>query len=188
MSDSTEMAMLEAEDKMGKALEVVRDDMASIRTGRAHPSMFSKLEVDYYGAPTPLQQLASFQVQDARTVLIQPYDKSSMTAVEKALRESDLGVNPSNDGVQIRIVMPQLTEERRRDYIKLARTKGEDAKVSVRNVRRHTKDAIDKAVKDGDIGEDEGTRAEKELEALTRKHVDAIDDVLKHKEAELLEV
>jgi ribosome recycling factor len=188
MSESTEMAMLEAEDKMGKALEVVRDDMASIRTGRAHPSMFSKLEVDYYGAPTPLQQLASFQVQDARTVLIQPYDKSSMTAVEKALRESDLGVNPSNDGVQIRIVMPQLTEERRRDYIKLARTKGEDAKVSVRNVRRHTKDAIDKAVKDGDIGEDEGTRAEKELEALTRKHVDAIDDVLKHKEAELLEV
>ena len=162
--------------------------MASIRTGRAHPSMFSKLEVDYYGAPTPLQQLASFQVQDARTVLIQPYDKSSMTAVEKALRESDLGVNPSNDGVQIRIVMPQLTEERRRDYIKLARTKGEDAKISVRNVRRHTKDTIDKAVKDGDIGEDEGTRAEKELEALTRKHVDAIDDVLKHKEAELLEV
>ncbi len=188
MSESTEMAMLEAEDKMGKALEVVRDDMASIRTGRAHPSMFSKLEVDYYGAPTPLQQLASFQVQDARTVLIQPYDKSSMTAVEKALRESDLGVNPSNDGVQIRIVMPQLTEERRRDYIKLARTKGEDAKISVRNVRRHTKDTIDKAVKDGDIGEDEGTRAEKELEALTRKHVDAIDDVLKHKEAELLEV
>lgn len=188
MSESTEMAMLEAEDKMGKALEVVRDDMASIRTGRAHPSMFSKLEVDYYGAPTPLQQLASFQVQDARTVLIQPYDKSSMTAVEKALRESDLGVNPSNDGVQIRIVMPQLTEERRRDYIKLARTKGEDAKISVRNVRRHTKDTIDKAVKDGDIGEDEGTRAEKELEALTKRHVDAIDDVLKHKEAELLEV
>jgi ribosome recycling factor len=188
MSESTEMAMLEAEDKMGKALEVVRDDMASIRTGRAHPSMFSKLEVDYYGAPTPLQQLASFQVQDARTVLIQPYDKSSMTAVEKALRDSDLGVNPSNDGVQIRIVMPQLTEERRRDYIKLARTKGEDAKVSVRNIRRHTKDAIDKAVKDGDIGEDEGTRTEKELEALTKKHVDAIDDVLKHKEAELLEV
>ncbi|MCE0486648.1 ribosome recycling factor [Ornithinimicrobium sediminis] len=188
MSESTEMAMLEAEDKMGKALEVVREDMASIRTGRAHPSMFSKLEVDYYGAPTPLQQLASFQVQDARTVLIQPYDKSSMTAVEKALRDSDLGVNPSNDGVQIRIVMPQLTEERRRDYIKLARSKGEDAKVSVRNIRRHTKDAIDKAVKDGDIGEDEGTRTEKELEALTKKHVDAIDDVLKHKEAELLEV
>ncbi len=188
MSEVTEMAMLEAEDKMGKALEVAREDMSSIRTGRAHPSMFSKLEVDYYGAPTPLQQLAGFQVQDARTVLIQPYDKSAMTAIEKALRESDLGVNPGNDGNQIRIVMPQLTQERRRDYIKLARTKGEDAKISVRNVRRHAKDSIDRAVKEGDIGEDDGTRAEKELEALTKKHVDAIDDVLKHKEAELLEV
>lgn len=188
MSEVTEMAMLEAEEKMGKALEVAREDMSSIRTGRAHPSMFNKLEVDYYGAPTPLQQLASFQVQDARTVLIQPYDKSSMTAIEKALRESDLGVNPGNDGNLIRIVMPQLTEERRRDYIKLARGKGEDAKISVRNVRRNTKDTLDKAVKDGDIGEDEGTRAEKELETLTKKHVDSIDDVLKHKEAELLEV
>jgi ribosome recycling factor len=182
------MALLEAEEKMGKALEVAREDMATIRTGRAHPSMFSKLLVDYYGAPTPLQQLASFQVQDARTVLIQPFDKGSMSDIEKALRESDLGVNPGNDGNVIRIVMPQLTEERRRDYIKLARTKGEDAKVSVRNVRRHTKDTVDKAVKDGDIGEDEGTRAEKELEALTKKHVDAIDEVLKHKESELLEV
>ncbi|MBA2696321.1 MAG: ribosome recycling factor [Ornithinimicrobium sp.] len=188
MSETTEMALLEAEEKMDKALEVARDDMATIRTGRAHPSMFSKLEVDYYGAPTPLQQLASFQVPDARTVLIQPYDKGSMTSIEKTLRESDMGVNPSNDGHQIRIVMPQLTEERRRDYIKLARTKGEDAKISVRNVRRHAKDQIDKAVKDGDIGEDEGTRAEKELEALTKRHADAIDEVLKHKEAELLEV
>jgi len=188
MSETTEMAMLEAEDKMGKALEVAREDMASIRTGRAHPSMFSKLLVNYYGAPTPLQQLASFQVQDARTVLIQPFDKGAMSEIEKALRESDLGVNPGNDGNLIRIVMPQLTEDRRRDYIKLARTKGEDAKVAVRNVRRHTKDTIDRCVKDGDIGEDEGSRAEKELEALTRKHVDGVDDVLKHKEAELLEV
>lgn len=188
MSETTEMALLEAEEKMGKALEVAREDMASIRTGRAHPSMFSKLQVDYYGAPTPLQQLASFQVQDARTVLIQPYDKGAMSSVEKALRDSDLGVNPSNDGNLIRIVLPQLTEERRRDYIKLARSKGEEAKVSVRNVRRHAKDTIDRAVKDGEIGEDEGSRAEKELEQVTRRHVDAIDEVLKHKEAELLEV
>ncbi|WP_153394828.1 ribosome recycling factor [Ornithinicoccus halotolerans] len=188
MSETTEMALLEAEEKMQKALEVAREDMATIRTGRAHPSMFSKLLVDYYGAPTPLQQLASFQVQDARTVLIQPYDKGAMSSVEKALRDSDLGVNPSNDGNVVRIVLPQLTEERRKDYIKLARAKGEEAKVSVRNVRRHTKDQIDKAVKDGDIGEDEGSRAEKELEGLTRRHVDAIDEVLKHKEAELLEV
>ncbi len=121
-------------------------------------------------------------------MLIQPFDKGAMAEIEKALRESDLGVNPGNDGNLIRIVMPQLTEERRRDYIKLARAKGEDAKVAVRNVRRHTKDTIDRCVKDGEIGEDEGSRAEKELEALTRKHVDGVDDVLKHKEAELLEV
>lgn len=188
MSETIEMTMLEAEDKMDKALEVAREDMASIRTGRAHPAMFSKLMVDYYGAPTPLQQLASFHVHDARTVMIQPYDKGSMSSIEKALRDSDLGVNPGNDGNQIRIVMPSLTEERRRDYIKLARHKGEDGKVSVRNIRRHAKDAIDRAVKDGEVGEDEGARAERELETLTKKHVDAIDDLLKNKEAELLEV
>ncbi|GAA5157628.1 ribosome recycling factor [Ornithinimicrobium tianjinense] len=188
MSEVIDMALMEAEEKMDKALEVARDDMANIRTGRAHPGMFSKLEVDYYGSPTPLQQLASFTVQDARTLLITPYDKSAMKDIEKALRDSDLGANPSNDGNAIRIVMPQLTEERRKEYIKLARGKGEDAKVSVRNVRRHAKDAIDKAVKDGEIGEDEGSRAEKELEALTKKHVDAVDEILKHKESELLEV
>jgi ribosome recycling factor len=188
MSEVIEMALMEAEEKMDKALEVVRDDMSSIRTGRAHPGMFAKLEVDYYGSPTPLQQLASFTVQDARTLLITPYDKSAMREVEKALRDSDLGANPSNDGNAIRIVMPQLTEERRKEYIKLARTKGEDAKVSVRNIRRHAKDAIDRAVKDGEVGEDEGTRGEKELEVLTKKHVDAVDEVLRHKEAELLEV
>ncbi len=188
MSEMTEMAMLEAEEKMDKALEVAREDMSSIRTGRAHPAMFTKVLVDYYGSPTPMQQLASFQVPDARTILIQPYDKSSLPAVEKALRDADNSVNPSNDGNQIRIIMPQLTEERRRDYIKVARTKGEDAKISVRNIRRHTKDTIEAAVKDGDIGEDEGTRTEKELEVLTKRHADAIDEVLKHKEAELLEV
>ncbi|MGB5953354.1 MAG: ribosome recycling factor [Ornithinimicrobium sp.] len=188
MSETTEMAMLEAEEKMDKALEVAREDMSSIRTGRAHPGMFSKVLVDYYGSPTPMQQLASFQVPDARTILIAPYDKSSLPAVEKALRDSDNSVNPSNDGNQIRIIMPQLTQERRRDYIKVARTKGEDAKISVRNIRRHTKDVIEAAVKDGDIGEDEGNRTEKELEVLTKKHADAIDEVLKHKEAELLEV
>lgn len=188
MSDITEMAMLEAEEKMAKALEVAREDMSAIRTGRAHPGMFAKVTVDYYGSPTPMQQLASFQVPDARTILIQPYDKSSLQAVEKALRDSDNSVNPSNDGNQIRIIMPQLTQERRRDYIKVARTKGEDAKISVRNIRRSAKDTIEASVKDGDIGEDEGNRTEKELEALTKKFVDAIDDVLKHKEAELLEV
>lgn len=188
MSETIEVALLEAEEKMDKAVDVAREDFASIRTGRAHPSLFSKLEVDYYGTTTPLQQLAGFVVQDARTVLIQPYDRSAMNDIEKALRNSNLGVNPSNDGNAIRIVMPQLTEERRREYIKLARSKGEDAKVSIRNVRRQAKDAIDKAVKDGDVGEDEGARGEKELEALTKRHVDGIDELLKHKEAELLEV
>jgi ribosome recycling factor len=188
MSEVVEMALMEAEEKMEKALEVAREDMSSIRTGRAHPGMFAKTEVPYYGAPTPLQQIASFTVQDARTLLITPYDKSALGDIERALRDSDLGANPSNDGNAIRIVMPQLTQERRREYIRLAQSKGEDAKVSVRHVRRHAKDAIDRAVKDGEVGEDEGTRAEKELEALTRRSVDAVDEILKHKEAELLDV
>lgn len=180
--------MFEAEEKMEKAVEVAKEDFSSIRTGRANAAMFSKLLVDYYGAPTPLQQLASFQTPEARTMLITPFDKSSLAAVEKALRDSDLGVNPSNDGNTIRCILPQLTEDRRKDYIKMAHRKGEDAKISIRNVRRHAKDQIDKAVKDGDVGEDEGTRAEKELETLTKKHVDLVDTLLKGKESDLLEV
>lgn len=180
--------LLEAEEKMERAVEVAKEDFAGIRTGRANAGMFSKIMVDYYGAPTPLQQLASFNIPDARSVLISPFDKSAMTTIEKALRESDLGVNPSNDGNAIRIVMPALTEERRRDYVKLAKTKGEDGRVSIRSVRRKAKDQIDKAVKDGEYGEDEGSRAEKELEALTKRHVEAIDSLLAGKEAELLEV
>jgi ribosome recycling factor len=180
--------LFEAEEKMDKAVEVAKEDFAAIRTGRANAAMFSKITVDYYGAPTPLQQLASFQIPEARTVLITPYDRSSMNAVEKALRESDLGVNPSNDGNVIRAVLPALTQERRRDYIKLARTKGEDAKVSIRNVRRRAKEELDRLVKDGEVGEDDGGRAEKELEAMTRKRVEAVDELLKHKEIELLEV
>lgn len=188
MSDSVDESLLEAEEKMDKAVEVAKEDFSAIRTGRASAAMFNKVLVDYYGAPTPLQQLASFQTPEARTVLIQPFDKSSMNAIEKSLRESNLGVNPSNDGNIIRVILPSLTEERRRDYIKLARTKGEEAKVSIRNVRRRAKEEIDKLVKDGDIGEDEGSRGEKELEATTKKYVDVVDDLLKGKEAELLEV
>lgn len=188
MSDSVDESLLEAEEKMDKAVEVAKEDFSAIRTGRASAAMFNKLTVDYYGAPTPLQQLASFQTPEARTVLIQPFDKSAMTAIEKALRESDLGVNPSNDGNIIRVILPSLTEERRRDYIKLARAKGEDAKISIRNIRRKAKEEIDKLVKDGDIGEDEGSRGEKELESTTKKYVDVVDDLLKGKESELLEV
>jgi len=181
-------ALLEAEDKMDKAVEVAKEDFAAIRTGRANPAMFAKVMVEYYGSLTPLQQLASFQTPEARTVLITPFDRSSMAEVEKALRNSDLGVNPGNDGQVIRVVLPQLTAERRKDYIKIARTKGEDAKISIRNVRRRAKEELDRIAKDGDAGEDEVARAEKELEALTRRHVDAVDDLLKHKEVELTTV
>jgi ribosome recycling factor len=135
-----------------------------------------------------MMQLASFQTPEARTVLITPYDKSAMGAIEKALRDSDLGANPANDGNVIRVVLPQLTEERRRDYIKIARGKAEEARVSVRNIRRKAKESIDRLVKDGEVGEDEGTRAEKELEVTTKKYVDTIDELLSRKETELLDV
>ena len=181
-------AMFEAEEKMSKAIDVVKEDFSGIRTGRANPVMFTKVVVEYYGAPTPLQQLASFQIPEARTVLVTPYDKASMPAIERALRESDLGVNPNSDGTTIRINLPQLTEERRRDYIRLARAKAEDGRISVRNIRRRAKEELDRIVRDGEAGEDEGARAEKELEAVTRRHVDEIDELLRSKEVELLEV
>jgi ribosome recycling factor len=180
--------LLDAEEKMEKAVEVAKEDFAAIRTGRANPAMFSKLVVDYYGSPTPMMQLASFQTPEARTILITPYDKSAMAAIEKVLRDSDLGANPANDGNVIRVVLPQLTEERRRDYIKIARGKAEEARVSVRNIRRKAKESIDRLVKDGEVGEDEGSRAEKELEGMTKKHVDTIDELVSRKETELLDV
>ncbi|MGC5168462.1 ribosome recycling factor [Luteimicrobium sp. DT211] len=180
--------LLEAEDKMDKAIEVAKEDFAGIRTGRASAGMFAKISVDYYGAPTPLQQLASFNNPEARTILVSPFDKSATPAIEKAIRDSDLGVNPSTDGNVIRVVLPALTEERRRDYVKLAKAKAEDARVSIRNVRRRSKEELDRIVRDGEAGEDEVSRAEKELESLTKKHVDAIDALLAGKENELLEV
>ena len=140
------------------------------------------------GAPTPLQQLASFQSPEPRTILVIPFDKSAMHEIEKAIRDSDLGVNPSSDGNQIRCVMPELTEERRREYIKLANHKAEEARVSVRNIRRMAKTDLDKLVKDGEVGEDDGSRAEKELDGLTKKHTDLVDSLVKAKETELLEV
>jgi len=180
--------LLESEVKMDKAVEVAKEDFATIRTGRANAGMFTKVTVEYYGAPTPLQQLASFTTPEARTILITPFDVSSLGAIERALRDSDLGVNPSNDGKIIRVNLPQLTEERRRDYVKLARHKAEDARISVRNIRRRAKDELERISKDGEAGEDEVNRAEKELEALTKKHVDLVDQLLAHKESELLEV
>ena len=180
--------LLEAEEKMDKAIEVAKEDFATIRTGRANAAMFTKITVDYYGSQTPLQQLASFTVPEARTIIVSPFDQSSLGSIERALRDSDLGVNPSNDGKIIRIILPQLTEERRRDYVKLARHKAEEARVSVRNIRRRAKDELDRIAKDGEAGEDEVNRAEKELETLTKRHVDLVDQVLSHKESELLEV
>jgi ribosome recycling factor len=180
--------LFEAEEKMEKAVSVAREDFITIRTGRAHPALFNKVLVDYYGSPTPINQLASFHVMDARMITITPYDKSSLGAVERAIRDSDLGVNPANDGTVIRVSIPQLTEERRREFIKLARHKAEDARVAIRNIRRHAKDGLDKLVREGAAGQDEVNRAEKQLEVVTKKYVDQVDELLKHKEAELLEV
>ena len=178
----------EADAKMKKAVEVTREDFAAIRTGRANPSMFHKLTADYYGTPTPLQQLASFTAPEARVIIIAPFDMSAMSAIEKSIRDSDLGVNPTDDGKTIRVVLPELTEERRKDYIKMAKTKAEDGKISVRNIRRNAKQALEKLEKDGEVGKDDVTGAEKRLDGITKKHTDEIDDLLKHKEAELLEV
>ncbi|HZG03767.1 MAG TPA: ribosome recycling factor [Streptomyces sp.] len=183
-----EETLLEAEEKMEKAVVVAKEDFAAIRTGRAHPAMFNKIVADYYGAMTPINQLASFSVPEPRMAVVTPFDKSALRNIEQAIRDSDLGVNPSNDGNIIRVVFPELTEERRREYIKVAKGKAEDAKISIRSVRRKAKEAIDKAIKDGDIGEDEGRRAEKELDDTTAKYVAQVDELLKHKEAELLEV
>lgn len=180
--------LAEAETKMDKAIEVAREDFSSIRTGRANPAMFNKIVVEYYGTPTPLQQLASFQSPEARLIIVSPFDKSVINQIEKAIRDSDLGVNPATDGQVIRVPLPQLTEERRKEYIKQAKGKAEDSKISIRNIRRHAKDGLDKLQKDGDAGEDDIRRAEKLLDELTNKHVAVIDEILKHKETELLEV
>nr|WP_221634194.1 ribosome recycling factor [Nocardioides luti] len=173
---------------MDKSVEATREEFAAIRAGRAQPSMFNKIVVDYYGSPTPLQQLASFTAPEARIILIQPFDVSAMNAIEKAIRESDLGVNPSNDGKLLRCVFPELTEERRKEYIKVARTKAEDGKIAIRNLRRTAKQNLEKLEKDGEVGKDDVTGAEKRLDGMTKQHTDAVDDMLKNKESELLEV
>ncbi|WP_246099808.1 ribosome recycling factor [Tessaracoccus rhinocerotis] len=178
----------EAQAKMQQAVDFARDDLATIRTGRAHPAMFSSLHADYYGAPTPLQQLATFTSSDPRSMLITPFDRSAITAIEKAIRDAELGVNPSNDGNSIRIVMPELTQERRKEYVKMAKAKAEDARVVLRNVRRHAMDQLKKLQKDGEISEDDLARAEKAMDASTKKFVDSVDELLKSKEAELSEI
>jgi ribosome recycling factor len=180
--------LFDAEEKMDKAVNVCREDLGGLRTGRASANSFARIAVDYYGAMTPVPQLASVSVPEARMAVIKPYDASQIGPLERAIRDSDLGVNPTNDGSIIRVLFPQLTEERRRELVKVAKGKGEDAKVSIRSVRRHANETFTKMSKDGDVGEDDARRAEAELQKLTDKYVAAIDELVKHKETELLEV
>jgi len=181
-------AIFDAEEKMEKAVAVARDDLASIRTGRANPGMFNRINIDYYGSMTPITQLSSINVPEARLVVIKPYEATQLRNIEDAIRNSDLGVNPSNDGTVIRVSVPQLTEERRRELVKQAKHKGEDAKVSVRNIRRKAMEELARIKKDGDAGEDDVTRAEKDLDKTTHTYTTQIDELVKHKEGELLEV
>ena len=180
--------LFEAEEKMESAVEHAKEEFAAIRTGRANAAMFSKIVVDYYGAPTPVVQMASVGVPEPRMVIVKPYDATQLGPIERAIRDSDLGVNPNNEGTQLRIHLPQMTEERRREMIKVARTKAEEGRVAIRNVRRKAKEQLDRLVKDGEAGEDDGRRAEKELEDVTHRYVTVVDELVKHKEAELLEV
>ncbi len=180
--------LFEAEEKMESAVEHAKEEFAAIRTGRATPAMFSKIVVDYYGAPTPVTQMASIGVPEPRMVIVKPYDASQLGPIERAIRDSDLGVNPNNEGTQLRIHLPQMTEERRREMIKVARHKAEEGRVAIRNVRRKAKEELDRIMRDGETGEDEVRRAEKELEDVTHRFVAHVDEILRHKEAELLEV
>ncbi|ACU96049.1 ribosome recycling factor [Saccharomonospora viridis] len=180
--------LFDAEEKMEKAVSFAKEELASVRTGRATPAMFSRIVVEYYGAPTPLNQLASVNIPEARMAIIKPYDGSQLANIEKAIRESDLGVNPTNDGSIIRVVIPQLTEERRKEMVKIAKGKGEEARISIRGIRRKAKEELDRIAKDGEAGEDEVARAEKELQNLTDRYVHQVDELVKNKEAELLEV
>jgi ribosome recycling factor len=189
MEDTLVDAVLEdSRDKMSKAVSHTQADFASIRTGRAAPVLVEKLKIDYYGSEVPLQQLAGIQVQEARVLLITPYDKGSLKAIEKAIQNSDLGINPNNDGTVIRLTFPQLTEERRKELVKVVHHKAEDGRVAVRNCRRGARKDLEALEKDGDISSDELDRAEKELEKITHEYVAEIDRMLQHKEQELLAV
>ena len=183
-----EETLLDAMDKMARACDHVQSQFLGVRTGRANASLVERIPVEYYGATVPLQQLATFQVPEARMLIIKPHDRGSIAAIEKGIQSSDLGVSPGNDGVVIRLSFPMLTEERRKEYIKAARTKGEDAKISIRNIRRGAKETLEGMQKKGSAGEDEVHRAEKSLDDVTHKHAEHIDEILKNKEAELLEV
>jgi ribosome recycling factor len=181
-------ALADAKDKMHKAILHLKEEMGSIRTGRASPALLSRITVDYYGATVPLQQLASITVPEPRTLMVQPFDKNSIQSIEKALQSSDLGITPSNDGQVIRLSIPQLTEERRKDLIRVVHGRAEEGRVAVRNVRRHHKDELEKLEKDRAISEDDLMRAEKDLQKLTDQFISEVDEILVHKELELKEI
>ena len=177
----------EVTEKMAKAVEVIKEDFATVRTGRANPALFQKIQVDYYGTPTPLAQLASLQNPEARTIIITPYDKGALKDIEKAIVNfPNLGATPTNDGNIVRVTMPELTEDRRKEFVKIVKAKAEDGRVAIRNIRR--KGMTDVEALKAEVGEDEISRAEKEIENITKQHIDAVDEALKKKEAELLEV
>jgi len=180
--------LLDAIEKMDKAVEHARSQFTTVRTGRATPAIVEKLMVEYYGADVPLQQLAGFQVPEARLLVVKPHDRGALAAIEKAIRDSDLGMSPSNDGTVIRLSFPALTEERRRDYVKLVKNMAEDGRIAVRNVRRDARKQLETAEKEGEISADELERAEKELEKITHDHIETIDQAVNRKEQELLEV
>jgi ribosome recycling factor len=185
---TVDSALKAATEKMDKAIGVLKDELAGVRTGRATPALLQRVIVDYYGTPVPIQQLASFSVPEPRTLVISPFDRNAIAAMEKAIMASDLGITPGNDGTVIRLSFPPLTEERRKELIKLVHHRGEEGRVAVRNIRRHSKEELEKLERDGGISEDDLVRSEKELQKLTDKHISDIDEVVAHKDAELKEI
>lgn len=180
--------LLESEERMTNSVEHAREDLTTIRTGRANPAMFNGVVAEYYGVPTPITQMATVSVPEARMLLIKPYEHNTMQDIERAIRNSDLGVNPTNDGQVLRVTVPQLTEERRRDMVKQAKAKGEDAKIAIRNIRRKGMEQLARIQKDGEAGEDEVKAAEKDLEKITANYVSEVDGLVENKESELMEV
>jgi ribosome recycling factor len=185
---TVDSALKAATEKMDKAIAVLKDELAGVRTGRATPALLQRVVVDYYGTPVPIQQLASFSVPEPRTLVISPFDRNAIAAMEKAIMGSDLGITPGNDGTVIRLSFPPLTEERRKELIKLVHHRGEEGRVAVRNIRRHSKEELEKLEREGGISEDDLVRSEKELQKLTDKHISDIDEVVVHKDAELKEI
>jgi len=185
---TVDSALKAATEKMDKAIAVLKDELSGVRTGRATPALLQRIVVDYYGTPVPIQQLASFSVPEPRTLMVTPYDPNAISSMEKAIMASDLGITPGNDGTVIRLSFPPLTEERRKELIKLVHHRGEEGRVAVRNIRRHSKEELEKLEREGTISEDDLVRAERELQKLTDKHISDIDEVVAHKDTELKEI